>query len=107
MKKVVLLGAVIAIGLSGCSTVTDMQATGGSKADGTIHMSYEFSPFDIIKIDYDKALVGAEKRCKAWGYQSAEAFDQGFRTCSKPAAFGGCDLYRVTVQYQCLGELGK
>ena len=89
--------------LSGCAAVTDMAATGGSRADGTVEMSYQYNDFQPVKIDHQKALQSATRRCQSWGYKSAESFDNGLKTCVSPAAFGGCNAYRVTVQYQCLG----
>lgn len=93
--------STIAFALSGCAAVTDMSATGGSRADGIVEMSYQYMPFQQIKIDKTKALQSATKRCRSWGYQSAESFDDGLQSCVERDMFS-CNLYRVTVRYQCL-----
>lgn len=106
MNKLNLLILCLALGLTGCATVTDMHATGGSKSDGIVEMSYEYQPMQRVNIDKDKALQSAIKRCQSWGYQTAEAFDAGQRSCVW-GDFLGCNQFKVTYQYQCLGENNK
>lgn len=67
MKISYILPAAIAlIILSGCATVTkEMAATGGSKADGTIELSYEHSELGSVTIDEKKAIETAKSRCKS------------------------------------------
>ncbi|HIE4801237.1 TPA: YecR family lipoprotein [Serratia marcescens] len=91
--------------LTGCSTVTDMAATGGSRADGIVEMSYQYMPFQSVKIDKTKAQQSAARRCQSWGYQSAEAFDDGLQACIDKDMIS-CNTYRVTVRYQCIKAEG-
>ncbi|EBG4311455.1 hypothetical protein DNG45_00900 [Salmonella enterica] len=88
--------------LSGCTTVTDLSASGGSRADGTVTMSAEYGEFDIVKLNKTNALDAATKRCQSWGYKSAEPFDTGFRRCTVSSGLGGCSRYIYSIQYQCL-----
>ncbi|HBL7015546.1 YecR family lipoprotein [Serratia marcescens] len=101
------LGIIIAsLLLVACSTVTDMAATGGSRADGIVEMSYQYVPFQTVKIDKSKAQQSAARRCQSWGYKSAESFDDGLQTCIDRDMFS-CNAYRVTVRYQCVKAEGS
>ncbi|EHN5173279.1 hypothetical protein KI912_003135 [Salmonella enterica] len=88
--------------LSGCiSTVTELSASGGSRADGTVVMSTEYGEFDSIDINKEKALVSATRRCQSWGYRTAQPFDAGFSKCSDFSGFG-CTRYIYSISYQCI-----
>ncbi|WP_407919345.1 YecR family lipoprotein [Croceicoccus estronivorus] len=78
-----------------------MSATGGSKADGVVEMSYEYGEFEEPVVNPQQGVEAATKRCKAWGYKTAEAFDGGINTCVIPGGLGGCSTMRTTVSYQC------
>lgn len=100
MKNKILLVACLC--LSACATPTGMSATGGSRADGVVEMSYEYGEFQQPVLDPQQAMASAVKRCKGWGYRKAEAFDGGINTCVVPGGFGGCSRMRTTVSYQCI-----
>lgn len=91
--------------LTGCATAMVPVATGGSRSDGTIVMSYEYGAFQSPQIDWQRVQTDAGGRCAAWGYESAEAFGGTTRHCISPDGFGGCNRYRVDMQYQCMGDL--
>ena len=103
MKISCILPATIAlIILSGCATVTkEMAATGGSKADGTIELSYEHSELESVTVDEKKAIETAKSRCKSWGYKNAEKFGGSKTTCIMRGGFSGCARSITTTQYQC------
>lgn len=91
-----------AVLLAGCASApTGMHATGGSKADGVVEMSYEYSEFQQPVVNYEEGMTSAISRCKAWGYKRAEAFDGGISTCVVPGGFSGCARMRNTISYQC------
>ena len=96
------LGLSIVLLLAACATPTTMSATGGSKADGIVEMSYEYGEFQEPVINPEQGMASAVKRCKAWGYQKAEPFDGGVSTCVIPGGFGGCARMRQTISYQCI-----
>lgn len=100
MLKLIVLTLLITL-LAGCATSKTMQATGGSKSDGTVDMSYEFGPFESPQVDMSAAQRSATQRCQAWGYSDAESFGGGLSQCVSP---GGsmCNVTRVTQTYQCL-----
>jgi hypothetical protein len=98
IKKSILLVAII---LTACATATQMSATGGSKADGIVELSYEYGEFQKPIINPAQGLEAAVKRCKAWGYKKADPFDGGLNTCILPGGFGGCARTRTTISYQC------
>jgi hypothetical protein len=88
---------ILAVLVTGCATQKILQASGGSKADGTVMLTYQVGPFEQPVVDYQQALLLAKEKCRAWGYKDAEPFGAEERTCLD----GGCDFFRVDVPYQC------
>lgn len=111
--KIVLLVcvALVGVGLAGCAKKVnkDWVPTGGSRADATIELSYEFNPeLEIPQLNEQQGLELAVARCRSWGYHSAEPFGGVKSVCNKSRyqPFGGTICYSefVTKQYQCLGQ---
>lgn len=102
MKKMiaVLSFAVLA---TGCATQKNWSAVGGSKADGTVELAYEYGLFESPTVNENQATQLAASRCQAWGYESAEAFGGAIKTCSFYSS-GGCNAWLVKKKYQCTGE---
>ena len=98
MVRLVLFTALLS---SGCTVTVVPVATGGSRSDGIVKMSYEFSPITIPQVDQTAAIRKAAQYCKNWGYDTAEPFDAGLTSCSQPSAFG-CDMHLTTIEYQCM-----
>lgn len=99
-----LFAAILAtVALAGCAVQAQMVPTGGSRADGTVKLSYEYGALQVPKVDGAQGIAAATSRCKAWGYTGAEAFGGGTRTCAD-SSMGSCNVYRVTVEYQCTGN---
>ncbi|MCA9466151.1 MAG: hypothetical protein KC643_12005 [Nitrospira sp.] len=96
------LGLFSVLLLAACATPTTMSATGGSKADGIVEMSYEYGEFQQPVIDPEQGMASAIQRCKAWDYKKAEPFDGGVATCIIPGGLGGCARMRQTISYQCI-----
>lgn len=105
------MGKIIAIVLvllaaSGCSSVTKIpEPYGGSKADGTVLLSYKFDtaiwrPFDV---DYVTANTKARKRCQGWGYKDAILFKTQTSECARYGGliFSTCEQESVSLTYQC------
>ncbi len=90
--------------LTGCSSVKTLQATGGSRADGVVELSYEYGMFEEPQVQWYEGLITATERCKAWGYQSAEAFGGTTSECQAYDGYGSCVRWRVIVKYQCIGS---
>lgn len=100
----VLLGVTLLALLSGCATVEEPQATGGSRSDGVIDLSFEYGMFQKPVVKWDDALQRAQQRCEAWGYSDAERFG-GVRTqCESENAYGDCLRTLVIIPYQCTGN---
>lgn len=95
--------ALAIITLAGCTTAKQYGATGGSRADGTIKLSYQYGGFEQPITDAQQALNLARTKCGAWGYKDAESFGTEIRTCTSNNAYG-CIEYLVTVEYQCIGK---
>ena len=102
--KIFYAAALAAVALSGCAVQSTMVPTGGSRSDGTVKMSYDFGALQVPKIDPSQGLASAKARCAAWGYTGAEPFGGSTKSCIQGGGFGGCDVFRVTVEYQCTGN---
>lgn len=102
LSGAISLGVIIlAVLVTGCTTIKIPQATGGSKADGIIDLSYQYGGLEKPVVQWDQALITAKQRCGAWGYQNVEAFGG---TTSHCQAFNqyGCVRFLVTRKYQCM-----
>ena len=105
MKTRLLLALLFVLTtLTGCASVKTLQATGGSRADGVVELSYGYGMFENPQVQWDQGLVTATQKCKAWGYQSAEAFGGTTSECQAYDSYGGCVRWRVIVKYQCIGS---
>ena len=88
--------------LAGCATNKSLIATGGSRADGTVNLSYEYGAFERPKIDLVQGEMTARERCKAWGYSDAQPFGGQTQQCQLANQYG-CVRWFVTMTFQCLG----
>lgn len=105
MRSIIMLLLIASI--TACATVKVPQPTGGSRADGTVDLSYQYGMFEEPQIDWIAAENAATQRCSAWGYSGAEAFGGQTQQCQKFNGYGNCIQQHVTVSYQCLGSLEK
>ncbi|MCQ4271278.1 YecR-like lipofamily protein [Pseudomonas kuykendallii] len=90
---------------SGCAVKKDFYATGGSRADGSIDMAYDFKQFEKPVVSLQQAYGVAKSKCAVWGYSDAEAFGGKTQNCFARNGFGDCIAGQVIVKYQCLGNL--
>lgn len=104
MKSFTLLTlfSFVALSIQGCATPKQLSATGGSRADGTVKMSFEYGPFEVPQLDGSQGEAVATHRCAAWGYTGAEPFGGASKRCIDVSG-GGCDRWQVTYEYQCTG----
>jgi len=93
----------VAVALQGCAVQKQLVATGGSRADGTVKMSYEFGMFEQPVINLQQGVQSATQRCQSWGYTGAEPFGGQTKQCNGYGT-GGCNSWTVTVEYQCTGS---
>ena len=105
MIRIVMACAAI-LALAGCATEKMLEATGGSRADGTVKLSFEYGLFEQPVVHWDQALSTATDRCHAWGYSGAEKFGGALSQCEASDAYGSCVRTLVTVSYQCTGRPG-
>lgn len=99
--KLALAGALGAA-LVGCATQKAWQATGGSRADGTVRLSYQYGLFEMPELDHAAGDKLAIDRCRTWGYTGAEAFGGVTEQCNNFGS-GQCNSWLVTKEYQCTG----
>lgn len=97
VKKGFILISIIT--LTACSVEKKLSATGGSKADGIVKMSYEVGPLEQVTVDKEQGARSALKRCKSWGYNRVEPFEASSKRCLDQP---NCMRYIVTTEYQCL-----
>jgi hypothetical protein len=103
IMKALAIALTAAIFLSGCAVNKDWSATGGSRSDGVVRLSYELREFEQPQLSEQQAISLATQRCKTWGYTGAEAFGGVTRQCNQGGGFGGCSQWMVTKEYQCAG----
>ena len=89
--------------LTACAVpVKQMQAVGGSRADGTIKMSYEYGRFEQPQVNIGQGAAVAKGRCAAWGYTGAEPFGGQTKECVLYSN-STCERFKVITEYQCTG----
>lgn len=88
--------------LSGCAVEEEWAATGGSRADGTVQLSYEYGEFQKPEVNDAQGSELAASRCAVWGYTGSEAFGT-MRRCQAFGGYGNCLSWLVTRNYQCTG----
>ncbi len=104
MGKSFVYLVTISLLISACAVNKTPIPTGGSRADGIIELSYEVGMFEDPVVDWLSADKSASKRCQAWGYKQAEAFE-GLKTeCQAYNGYGNCVQTLVTANYQCIGS---
>jgi hypothetical protein len=93
-----------AIVISGCATEETLVPTGGSRADGTVQLSYEYGLFQKPVVDMTQATQAAANSCATWGYTGAQPFGGQFNKCEVFNGYGNCLRMLVTVNFQCTGS---
>ena len=95
----------ISTAISGCATKKEFYAMGGSRADGTVDMAYEFQQFESPVVSLQQAQSVAKSKCSVWGYRDAEPFGGKSTNCTQRNGLGSCVAGQVLVKYQCIGTL--
>ena len=103
MKLLLTIAATSVLLLSSCATTKNWSATGGSRSDAVVRLSYEYGAFEVPQVNEQEGIDLAASRCKIWGYSGAEAFGGVTQTCNMPDGFGGCSRWLVTKEFQCTG----
>ena len=98
MRMMLVLSVAMVLFLSGCAVHKDWAATGGSRADAVVQLSYEYGEFEQPIVDDQQGLELAIQRCQSWGYADAEAFGGISRVQNTSST------WLVTKQYQCIGQ---
>lgn len=102
MRRTIAILAVLAV--AACTeTIKTPVAVGGSRADASVEMAYQQNTFEIVTPDWNAAGIAAARRCQAWGYSRADAFEGTRSSCTRYDGFGGCAQMTHSRTYQCLG----
>ncbi|WP_280377525.1 YecR family lipoprotein [Pseudomonas sp. BN515] len=102
-----LLSLAAVLTISGCTTKKDFYAMGGSRADGTVDLAYDFAPFEQPVVNVSQAQSIAKSKCQVWGYQEAEAFGGQQQNCHQFNGYGSCVAGQIVVKYQCIGTADR
>lgn len=94
---------LLTVGLVGCAVVKVPTPTGGSRADGTIDMSFEYGRLEQPQINWERARMTAASRCRVWGYNGAQEFGGIITRCESAGQYG-CNRWFATKKYQCTGK---
>lgn len=95
--------------MSGCAKPVHKNwiPVGGSKSDATIKLAYSFDPtLEKPMVQHQQAQELAIRKCKTWGYDSAEEFGGELSHCSHmEPRFGGLACIQMVVEkeFQCIG----
>jgi len=92
--------------LTGCAAQKEWAATGGSRADGTVELAYEYGAFETPQINDEQGVELATATCGGWGYTASQAFGGTMNHCEAFGGYGNCLRTLVTRRYQCLGAPG-
>lgn len=92
--------------LAGCAAQKEWAATGGSRADGTVELAFEYGMFEKPEISNAQGVELATSTCAGWGYTASQAFGGTMSKCEAANAYGNCLRTLVTRKYQCLGAPG-
>lgn len=88
-------------GLTNSIRVPEWQAIDGSRADGTVTLSYEQSSSLQLAPRKGQDNEIARTRCRVWGYTSAEPFGGATRKCIATNQKGSCTIWQFEKRYQC------
>jgi len=104
MKFIVLFAVflLVIMSMQGCAVQKQLVPIGGSRADGTVKLAYEYGMFEKPQVDGQQALNSARQSCGVWGYTDAQPFGSYLTNCVSMTQ-SGCNRWRVTVEYQCVG----
>ena len=110
-KFAIFVFGLLFVAMVGCARPVqkDWFAMGGSKGDATVKMGLSWNP-NTKKPETSKAQADAvaAQKCRAWGYDGAEAFGAITQQCTsiQYTGFGPvCQEMRAEVQYQCTGSI--
>ena len=70
-------------------------ASGGSKSDGVVRISYQVDALKEAIQDPEQAWEVAVSRCKIWGFEDAQAFDFISKTTNN-------GVTTATQEFQCV-----
>ena len=104
-KRVLVVALVVAaLGFASCSAQKHWFASGGSRADGVVHLSYTWALFEKPVVDPSEGVALATSKCAGWGYTSAQPFGGIVSRCNSTNYQGKCNGWIATAEYQCVGS---
>jgi hypothetical protein len=98
--------ALAVICLASCATTKEFAATGGSRADGVVVLSYEYGPLRVSRGNDEQGDALATSSCVGWGYSGAVRYGESQQCITHdwgiPDLFVACKTL-VKRSYHCLG----
>ena len=95
MRLKLMLTILLIISIWGCAVQKEFIPDGGSRADGTVKLSFFYGDLQQPTYSMAQGLELAKARCASWGYPSAEAFGTIRKHCQNHQC-------TATVEFQCL-----
>ncbi|WLH33426.1 YecR family lipoprotein [Pseudomonas sp. FP2196] len=100
MKTLIATLTLASLFLTGCATPKQWEATGGSKDNGVVQVSYELGQFESGQTSAEQGLTVAAQRCKTWGYKNAEVTGSEKNICRTMGQYN-CLQTTITQDYLC------
>ena len=79
---------------------------GGNRAAGMVTVVYD-TYTENVQFDEVQVYHSVKGRCAGWGYTEASPFDVWQWNCIEWDETGDCDMWRVSLNWQCLGGPGQ
>jgi len=76
----------------------------GSKADGTLTISYEVIAYTKPIVHWEEVIQSSRSKCQLWGYKDVEFFGGGTSKCNNIDLNGNCCRWLVTYKCQCTNQ---
>lgn len=92
---------------AGCTVQKEWTATGGSRADGTVDLAFQYGAFEKPQVNDAQGVELAASTCAGWGYTASQPFGGTMTKCEAVNGYGNCLRTLVTRKYQCMGAPGS
>jgi hypothetical protein len=80
---------------------------GGSRADGTVDLAFEYGAFEEPQVNDAQGVDLAASTCAGWGYTASQPFGGTMTKCESVNGYGNCLRTLVTRKYPCVGAPGS
>ena len=104
MRQVLVLCLALLAACSGSPQGVRPFPAGESRAEGIVTMASAGTIWNPVTPDWREAQAGADRRCRAWGYDGAASYSGWQEACRQYDLAGRCVRNLVTRFYPCSGS---